>query len=92
MNILISLVGIGGIIFAIEMVWRGTDRGINHHLIILLFKLITYVSIVGLFLIYADKNIWLHLIISGMVNFIIFHFIEAFLTQKRLVFKRGSNV
>ena len=35
---------------------------------------------------------WSFFIISGMINIIMFHFIEAFLTQKKLLHIRGVNV
>ena len=92
MNILITLVGLICIIFAGDWVWHGTGQGINSHLIILLYKFIASSIIIGLFLISTEKDYWLTLILSGMVNFILFHFIEAFITQKLLVYKRGTNV
>ena len=84
MNIIISLIGLGGIILARHLVWDGTGMGIKSHLILLTLKLIIISIIIGLFLIYAEKHIWLQLILSGMINVITFHFIEAFATQKKL--------
>ena len=92
MNIIISLIGAGGIIVARNLVWRGTGMGIKFHLIILTLKLIVSSVIIGLFLLYAEKHIWSLLILSGMINIITFHFIEAFVTQKKLLFQRGMNV
>ena len=83
MNIVISLIGLGGIILARHLVWDGTGMGIKSHLFILVLKLIVSSVIIGLFLIYAEKHIWTHLILSGMINIIIFHFLEAFATQKK---------
>ena len=92
MNILISLIGLGGIILARHLVWDGTGMGIKSHLFILVLKLIVSSVIIGLFLIYAEKYIWPLIILSGMINVIAFHFIEAFSTQKKLLHKRGANV
>ena len=92
MNIIISLIGLGGIILARNLVWKGSGMGIKFHLFILVFKLIITSVIIGLFLIYAEKHIWTFLILSGMLNIIIFHFIEAFATQKELLHQRGVNV
>jgi len=92
MNIIISLIGLGGIILARNLVWRGTGLGIKSHLIILTFKLLISSIILGLFLLYSEKNIWSLLILSGMINIIIFHFIEAFLTQEKLINNRNLNV
>ena len=92
MNIIISLIGLGGIILARYLVWKGSGMGIKFHLFILVFKLIITSVIIGLFLIYAEKHIWSFLILSGMLNIIIFHFIEAFVTQKKLVHPRRVNV
>ena len=92
MNIIISLIGLGGIILARQLVLNGTGMGIKFHLIILTLKLIVSTMIIGLFLLYAEKHIWSLLILSGMINVITFHFIEAFVTQKKLLFQRGMNV
>ena len=85
MNIIISLIGLGGIILARQLVWNGTGMGIKSHLIILTLKLIVSSVIIGFFLLYAEKHIWSLLILSGMINVITFHFIEAFVTQKKLL-------
>ena len=92
MNIIISLLGLGGIILARHLVWDGTGMGIKSHLILLTLKLIVSSVIIGLFLIYAEKHIWSQLILSGMINVITFHFIEAFATQKELLCNRRVNV
>ena len=92
MNILISLIGLGGIILARHLVWDGTGMGIKSHLILLTLKLIVFSVIIGLFLVCSEKYIWSMLILSGMINVITFHFIEAFVTQKKLSFQRGMNV
>ena len=92
MNILISLIGVGGIILARHLVLQGTGIGIKSHLIILALKLLIASIIIGLFIMYSEKQIWSLLILSGMINIIIFHFIEAFITQKALLHQRGVNV
>ena len=92
MNIVISLIGLGGIILARHLVWDGTGMGIKSHLILLTLKLIVFSVIIGLFLVCSEKYIWSMLILSGMINVITFHFIEAFVTQKKLLFQRGMNV
>ena len=84
MNIIIFLIGAGGIIVARNLVWRGTGMGIKSHLILLTLKLIVFSIIIGLFLVCSEKYIWSMLILSGMINVITFHFIEAFATQKKL--------
>ena len=92
MNIIISLIGLGGIILANYLVREGTGMGIQSHLLILGFKLFVSSVLIGLFLLYAEKQIWWLLILSGMINIVIFHFIEAFSTQKKLLHKREVNV
>ena len=92
MNIIISLIGLGGIILARHLAWKGSGMGIKSHLFILALKLIVSSFIVGLFLVCSEKHIWSILILSGMINIIIFHFIEAFATQKELLHQRGVNV
>ena len=92
MNIIIFLIGLGGIFLARSQVLKGTGMGIKFHLFILVFKLIITSVIIGLFLIYAEKYIWSFLILSGMLNIIIFHFIEAFVTQEKLLHQGEKNV
>ena len=92
MNIIISLIGFGGIILARNLVWEGNGMGIKSHLFILVLKVIASSVIVGLFLVCSEKHIWSMLILSGMINIIIFHFIEAFATQKELLHQRGVHV
>ena len=92
MNILISLIGIMGIIIARKMVCHGTGMGIKSHIIIILLKLIMSSIVIGFFLIYSEKNLWSLIILSGMINIVVFHFIEAFITQKRLLYHRRFNV
>ena len=85
MNIIISLIGLGGIIMARHLVLGGIGMGIKSHLFILALKLIASSFIIGLFLIYVEKHIWSVLILSGMINVITFHFLEAFATQKKML-------
>ena len=92
MNIIISLIGLGGIILARHLAWEGNGIGIKSHLFILVLKVIASSVIVGLFLVSSEKHIWSMLILSGMINIIIFHFIEAFATQKKLLRQREVNV
>ena len=92
MNIIISLIGLGGLILARHLVFRGTGMGIKFHLFILALKLIVSAVIIGLFLIYTEEHMWSLLILSGMINIIIFHFIEAFVTQNKLLHSRRVNV
>ena len=92
MNIFISLIGLGGIILARHLVWSGTGMGLKSHLFILALKLIISSIIIGLFLIYAEAHVWSLLILSGVINIITFHFLEAFTTQKILLRRREMNV
>jgi hypothetical protein len=92
MNIIISLIGIVGVCIASFLVWKGTGMGIKFHLFILALKLIVSSSIIGLFIIYAERQNWPLLILSGMINITIFHFIEAFITQNKLLYSRKIDV
>ena len=92
MNIIISLIGLVGIILARHLAWKGSGMGIKSHLFILALKLIVSSFIVGLFLVCSEKYIWSMLILSGMINVITFHFIEAFVTQEKLLRQGEVNV
>ena len=92
MNTIISLIGLGGIIMARQLVCGGIGMGIKAHLLILASKLLVTSVIIALFLMYAEKHIWSLLILSGMINIVLFHFIEAFITQGILINNRNLNV
>ena len=92
MNIIISLVGLGGIVLARELVWKGTGMGLKYHLFILVLKLMVSSIIIGLFLLNVENQIWSRFILTGMINIILFHFIEAFITQKKMLNNRRMNV
>ena len=92
MNIIVSLIGLGGIILARHLVWKGAGEGIKIHLFILALKLSIFSVIIGLFVLYVEKHLWPLLILSGMINIIIFHFIEAFVTQKKILRQGEVNV
>ena len=92
MNIIISLIGLGGIILARHFAWQGSGMGIKSHLFILTLKVIVSSIIIGLFLINTDRNYWILFILSGMTNIVVFHFIEAFVTQGKLINNRNVNV
>ena len=92
MNIIISLIGSAGIIMARHLVWEGIGMGIKSHLLILASKLLLTSVIIVLFLMYAEKHIWSLLILSGMINIVLFHFIEAFVTQDKMIKNRDLNV
>ena len=92
MNIIISLIGLGGIIMARYLIRGEISMGIKSHLLILASKLLITSVIIVLFIMYAEKHIWSLLILSGMINIIIFHFFEAFITQRQMINNRSLNV
>ena len=92
MNIIISLMGIGAIFLARHFAFKGTGMGIKSHLFILALKLLISFFIIGSFLLYAEKHLWPIIILSAMTNIIIFHFIEAFVTQVKMLHGRGVDV
>ena len=92
MNIILSLIGVGGILLARHIICNGSGMGINSHLIILSLKLFVSSIIIGSFLLFVEKYLWSMIILTGMVNLITFHFIEAFVTQKKLLHRKEVNV
>ena len=92
MNIILSLIGVGGILLARHIVCNGSGTWIKSHLIILSLKLFVSSIIIGSFLIFVEKYLWSMLILTSMVNLIIFHFIEAFVTQNKLLHRKEVNV
>ena len=92
MNIIISLIGLGVIVIAKYLAWHDIGLALKSHLFILLSKLIVFSIIIGLFVLYSDKNTLSLLILSGMTNVIILHFIEGFTTQQTLLNYRKHDV
>ena len=91
-NILIAFVGITSIVLGRYIALKGSGLGIKSHLILLGIKLITFVAILGFCLNVSESNAWTEIILSGTVNFVFFHFLEAFLTQKILINHKVVNV
>ena len=84
MNLIISIIGLGSIILA--RIWiLNNNNWLSFHLVFLTLKLFLNSFIIGLFIVFSEKNIWSILIISGMLNIVSFHFLEAYLTQKQLL-------
>ena len=92
MNIIIALAGFVGIVAARKLSNQGEKLDLKNHFIILGVKVVFISAIVSLFCLSTEKNTHAILILTGLLNLIVFHFIEAFITQKLLVYKRGTNV
>ena len=92
MNIIIALAGFVGIIAARKLS-RQTERGdFKNHFIILGIKVVFISAIVILFCFNTEKNTHALLILTGLLNLIVFHFIEAFITQKKIINNSNLNV
>ena len=84
LNLIIGIIGLGSIILARRWILNN-NNWLSFHLVFLTMKLFLYSFIIGLFIVFSEKNIWSILIISGMLNIVSFHFLEAYLTQKQLL-------
>ena len=92
MNIIIGLAGFVGIIAARKLS-RQTERvDFKNHFVILGIKVVFISIIIGLFCLSMGKGNYTVLILTGLLNLIVFHFIEAFVTQKKLINNRELNV
>ena len=92
MNIIIALAGFVGII-ATRKLFRQTERmDLKNHFVILGIKVVFISAIVSIFYLSTEKNTHALLILTGLLNLIVFHFIEAFVTQKKLIKSRNLNV
>ena len=92
MNIIIALIGFVGIVAAIKLSKQGEKLDLKNHFIILGIKVVFIFVIVSLFCLSTEKNTHAILILTGLLNLIVFHFIEAFVTQKKLIKNRNFNV
>ena len=84
LNLIIGMIGLGSIILARRRILNN-NNWLSFHLVFLTLKLFFNSFIIGLFIVFSEKNIWSILIISGMLNIVSFHFLEAYLTQKQLL-------
>ena len=92
MNIIIALAGFVGIVAARKLSKQGAMLDLKNHFINLSVKVVFISVIVSLFCLSTEKNTHAILILTGLLNLIVFHFIEAFVTQKILINNRNLNV
>ena len=92
MNIIIALAGFVGIVAAKKLSKQGGKLDLKNHFLILGIKIVFISVIVGLFCLSTEKNTHAILILTGLLNLIVCHFIEAFVTQGRLVNNSNLNV
>ena len=92
MNIIIALTGVIGIVATMKFSKLGGKMDLKSHFVILGIKLIFMSVIVSLFCLSAEKNVYAILILTGLLNLIVFHFIEGFVIQKIIITNRNLNV
>jgi len=92
MNIIIALVGFVGIIVARKLSRQTERMDLKNHFVIFGIKVVFISVIVTLFCINTEKNMHALLILTGLLNLIAFHFIEAFITQKIIINNSNLNV
>mgnify|MGYP001170876647 FL=1 len=85
MNVIIAIIGIASIFIARLFALDGIGMGIRIHLLILASKLTICFVIIRLFMNYSNHSSWSYLILSGMTTLLACHFLEAFITQKKLI-------
>ena len=89
MNIIIALAGFVGIVATRKLSIPDEELGFKNHFVILGIKVVFISAIVSLFCLSTEKNTYAILILTGLLNLIVFHFIEAFATQKKLINNRN---
>ena len=92
MNIIIALAGFLGIVAARKLSKQGEKFDLKSHFMILGIKVVFISVIITLFCLSTEKNTHVILILTGLLNLIVFHFIEAFVTQGKLINNRNLNV
>ncbi|MBC8255947.1 MAG: hypothetical protein H8E85_01390 [Candidatus Marinimicrobia bacterium] len=91
MNIIIALVGFIGIIVAKKLSSQTEMVDFKNHFLILGIKVVFISAIISIFCLSTEKNTHALFILTGILNLIVFHFIEAFATQKVLINNRNLN-
>ena len=92
MNIIIALAGFVGIVAARKLSKQGEKLDLKNHFVVLGIKIVFISAIVSLFCLSTEKNTHAILILTGLLNLIVFHFIEAFVTQGKFINNRNLNV
>ena len=92
MNIIIALAGFVGIVAARKLSKHNEELELKNHFVILGIKVVFISAIVSIFYLSTEKNTHALLILTGLLNLIVFHFIEAFVTQKKLIKNSNLNV
>ena len=92
MNIIIALAGFVGIIAARKLSRQTERMDFKNHFVILGIKVVFISAIVTLFCLSTEKNSHAILILTGLLNLIVFHFTEAFVIQRKLINNRNTNV
>ena len=92
MNIIVASIGFVGLVATKKIIKQGKKLDLKNHFVILSLKVVFISIIVILFCLSTEKNSHAILILTGLLNLIVFHFIEAFITQKKLINNRNLNV
>ena len=92
MNIIIALAGFVGIVATRKLSKPDEELELKNHFVILGIKVVFISAIVSIFYLSTEKNTHALLILTGLFNLIVFHFIEAFATQKKLINNRNLIV
>ena len=92
MNIIIALAGFVGIVAARKLSKPDEELELKNHFVNLGIKVVFISVIVSIFYLSTEKNTHALLILTGLFNLIVFHFIEAFVTQGKLINNRNLNV
>ena len=92
MNIIIALAGCVGIVVARKLSKQGEKLDLKNHFVILGVKVVFISVVISLFCLNTEKNTHAILILTGLLNLIVFHFVEAFVTQGKLFYGEDTNV
>jgi len=91
MNIIIALAGFVGIVVAKKISNESINLDFKNHFVLLGVKVVFVSLIVSIFCLNTEKNTHAIIILTGLLNLIVFHFIEAFITQNKLINNRDLN-
>jgi len=92
MNIIIAPAGFVGIVATRKLSKPDEELGLKNHFVILGIKVVFISAIVSLFCLSTEKTSYFKIFIQQVMNLIVFHFIEAFATQKKLINNRNLIV
>ena len=85
LHLLLLIVGISFSFYTFIKYKKMSKLGYKQHFKVLIRKFFIYIIIISMFIFFADSQFRQNIVIYGMLNILIFHFIDGMIVQKKLI-------